>query len=174
VLVAGGKHQVAPKSLGVISVGASASGEAIRSLAGAYTLRPLQTGADSPTRSTIVGPSALKNQRILRYLKRAYDAGETVGVTMARPTATMALGRAIDATDLSLPNSGSRRAALVTFRQTPQGGRTIFSTSVLMPRSQAPGAPAMLKTGTQASEAFTRRYLVGIISGSSGLSARQG
>ena len=171
VLVAGGKHQVAPKSLGVISVGASATGEAIRSLAGAYTLRPLQTGADSPTRSTIVGPSALKNQRILRYLKRAYDAGETVGVTMARPTATMALGRAIDATDLSLPNSGSRRAALVTFRQTPQGGRTIFSTSVLMPRSQAPGAPAMLRTGTEASEAFTRRYLVGIFSGEPTISA---
>jgi IPT/TIG domain len=161
----------ASKSLGVLSLGASASGEAIQSLAGTYTLRPLRTGANSPTHSVIVGPSALQNRRILRYLKRAYDAGEAVGVTMARPAAAVALGRAIGAPDAGKPHSGPRRAALVTFRQTPQGGRTIFSASVLMPRSQAAGTPAMLKTGTQASEAFTRRYLVGIFSGATTISA---
>src|SRR5262245_27026891 len=76
---------VFPKSLEVIQVGPSVSGAAIRILSGTHTLRPLRAGADSPTHSVIVGPAALENRHILHFPKRAYDAGETVGVARARP-----------------------------------------------------------------------------------------
>ena len=49
------------------------------------------------------------------------QAKALVGVTIARPATTMALGRASTALDAERAPSGPRRAALVTFRQTPQG-----------------------------------------------------
>jgi hypothetical protein len=145
----------------LISVGASASGEAIRILSGTYTLRPLRAGAASPTHSVIVGPAELKNRHILRFLKRAYDAGATVGIARARPAAAMALRRAIGAPELGIPHSGPLRAELVAFRQVQQGGRTTFSASVLMPRDEIPATPAALKAGNQAADQFICNYLVG-------------
>jgi hypothetical protein len=148
----------------VISVGAPASGEALRLLSGTYTLRPLRAGPNSPTRSVIVGPGELKNRRILRFLKRAYEAGATVGVTRARPSVAMVLGRAIGAPELGFPYKGPLRAELVAFRQVQQGGRTISSASVLMPQDKIPAKPAARKAGIKAADQFARNYLVGVFS----------
>jgi hypothetical protein len=160
VLSPGWEHPVHSTSLGVISVGATASGEAVRLLSGTYTLRPPQAGAQTRLGPVIVGPAGLLNCHVLRRLRQAYEAGATVAVTRAGPAAARLLGRALGSPELGVPFAGPRRADLVAFRQVHQDGRSVFNVSVLMPRDRSTATPTARKEGNLAADRLDRDFLV--------------
>ncbi len=62
------------KSLGVIQVGAAASGAGLRRLAASYVLQPLQVAGPA-----VVGTADLRSAGTVALLKSSYDGGQTVG-----------------------------------------------------------------------------------------------
>jgi hypothetical protein len=150
----GTNRLVALKSLGMIQVGPSASGAALRSLSGAYTLRPLQVSGPA-----VVGAADLRNGRIASQLRRDYVGGQTVALTNATANDAAALASMLGYPEPVDFPADVRRADLVAFRKVNEGGRTIFSTSVLLPQVNVPTTPAARAAGNQANIRGDRAYL---------------
>jgi hypothetical protein len=148
---------VSLKSLGAIQVGPSASGAALRSLSGAYTLMPLQVAGPA-----VVGAADLRNGRIAALLKSDYDGGQTVALTNATPNAAASLASMLGYPAPAAFPAGVSRADLVAFRKINQGGRTLFSTSLLTPVVNVPATPAQRLAGSRAVNQGDRAYLAGV------------
>jgi hypothetical protein len=159
-------RQVSLKSLGVIQVAPSVSGAALRSLSGAYTLMPLQVAGPA-----VVGAADLRNGRIANLLRNDYDGGQTVALTNATPDTAAALASMLGyPTSVAFP-AGVSRADLVTFRKIDQGGRTTFSTSILLPVAKVPATPAQRLAGNQANNQTVRTFLAGVFTATPSLAA---
>ncbi len=155
----GQNRQVFVKSLGVIQVGPSASGSALRSLSGPFTLAPLQV-----TGPAIVGAADLRNGRIVNLLKNDYNAGQTVAISNPTASDANALASILGyQANVALPN-GVPRASMVAFQKVDQGGRTLFNTSILLPTVGGPTGSAQLRVGTRASVQGIRAFQAQVFS----------
>jgi hypothetical protein len=148
---------VAVKSLGVVQVGPSATGAALRGLSGSYTLMPLQVAGPA-----VVGAADLRNGRIANQLKNDYAGGQPVALTNATPDTAAALASMLgDPAPVAFP-AGVSQVELVTFRKINQGGRTMFSTSILPPMVHVSVASADREAGLRLDAQGVRTYLQGV------------
>jgi hypothetical protein len=156
-LVSAGLDRVVnQRSLGVVQVGPSASGAGLRGLSGSYTLSPLRVAGPA-----VVGVADLRNGRIVDQLKRDYDGGQPVALTNATPESVAALASVLGYPAPPVFPADAGRAEVVTFRKTDQGGRTLFSTSVLEPVVNVPTTPAQRLAGRRANALADRAFLEG-------------
>jgi hypothetical protein len=148
---------VAQNSLGVIQVGPSVSGAALKDLSGAYTLRPLLSSGPA-----VVDAAELRDGHIAGLLKSDYDGGQAVAIANATANEANALASLLGyPTRVTLP-AGVHQADLVAFREVTVGGQTTFSTSVLLPVAQVPTTPAQRAAGLRADNRGAGAYLNGI------------
>lgn len=143
-----------------IPVGASASGLAVRLLAGVYTFAPLATASQRPPGPLLVGPADLTHRRVLDLLKRAYESGESVALARTGPNAVRYLANALGAPDLAQSDQGAGRAELVAFRKIDQGGRSLFSASVLLPRSPTRAEPPATRAERRGADLVARNFVI--------------
>ena len=139
------------KSLGVIQVGASASGAGIRRLAAAYVLQPLRVAGPA-----VVGAADLKNPSTVALLKNSYDGGQTVSLTSATNATANALAQLLgDPRTVALP-SGLARVDLVAFRKVTEGGRSIYWVNFLGPNvsSRTDSRPVAIRAAKQGDRAY--------------------
>jgi len=145
------------RSLGAIQVGPSASGSALRSLAGPFALRPLQV-----TGPAVVGAADLGDGRIADLLKNDFEAGQPVAITNATAADASTLAAIIGyAGQVALPD-GMSRADLITFRKVQQDGRTLYSISILPPGTNAPAVPGRRLATAQANAQVIRASLANV------------
>jgi hypothetical protein len=155
----GTNRLVSLKSSGVVQVGPSASGAAIGDLSRAYTLMPLQVAGPA-----VVGAADLKNGRIAGQLMSDFNGGQPVALTNATPDTANALASMLgDTAPVAFP-AGVSRVDLVAFRKINQGGRTMFSTSILPPMVHVWVAPADREMGRRLDAQGVRTYLQGVFS----------
>ena len=139
------------KSLGVIQVGASASGAGIRRLAASYVLQPLRVAGPA-----VVGAADLKNPSTVALLKNSYDGGQTVSLTSATKATANALAQLLgDPRTVALPD-GLARVDLVAFRKVTEGGRSIYWVNFLGPNvsSRTDSRPAAIQAAKQGDRAY--------------------
>jgi|GEM_PF-1164314 len=147
------------KSLGTIQVGPSASGPALRGLSGPFTLRPLQV-----TGPAIVGAADLRDGRIVDLLRNDFNAGQTVAIANATTADADTLASLLGYEGrVALPD-GVARADMITFRRIDQDGRTLFSTSVLLPTVGVSSRPARQRAGNRASNQAIRAFQANVFS----------
>jgi hypothetical protein len=136
----GSNRLAVAQRMGTIYVGPSASGDALRVLSKAYSLR--QAGGLGPM---IVGAGDLDDPGMARLLQRAYDAGETVSITNASPRDADRLAALVGHVGGIDWDGGVPRADLVSLRLAtrPDGG-TNYITEIVAPRahSATPARPA--------------------------------
>jgi Ca2+-binding RTX toxin-like protein len=160
---------VAQKSLGVIQVGPSVSGTALRALSGIYTRVSLQSRVADPV---IVGAADLRGGGFGGLLKRDYNDGQTVALANATPSSTASLARILDDSgQVNFPD-GVRRAELVAFRKINQGGQTVFSTSILLPTTHVQVPRADRKEGRQLDAQGVSNYLQQVFSATPAVAAQ--
>ncbi len=148
--------KVAQKSLGVIQVGPSVSGTALRALSGVYTRMPLQSRVAGPV---IVGAADLRGGGFGGLLKRDYNDGQTVALANATPSSTASLARILDYSGQVKFPDGVHRAELVAFRKVAQGDRTVFSTYILPPTTHVQVPRGDRKEGRQLDAQGVNKYL---------------
>jgi hypothetical protein len=141
----------------VIQVAPSVSGEALRDLSGAYRFSPLRVRVAGPV---VVGAADLRDRGITDLLRRDYNSGQAVALANATAKDASYLARLLGyPTSVALPN-GVRRADLVVFREVNQGGRTDYSTSIVLPQKiDVPATPAQLQAGERAYSRTELTYL---------------
>jgi IPT/TIG domain/RTX calcium-binding nonapeptide repeat (4 copies) len=155
----GQDRRVFLKSLGVIQVGQSLSGAVLQILSRTYTLRPLQVAGP-----VIVGAADLRDEAIVDLLRSNYNGGQTVALANATEKAATTLASMLGYSGpVDFPD-GVRRSELIAFRQSDQGGRTVFSTSILPPTAHVPVARADRKEGRQQDAQGVSSYLQRIFS----------
>ena len=157
---------VAQNSLGVIQVGSSVSGAAVKDLSGDYTLRPLLTAGPA-----VIDAADLRNGHIAGLLKSDYDGGQAVAIANATANEANALASLLGYPTLVALPAGVHQADLVAFREVTVGGQTTFSSSVLLPVAQVPTAPAQRAAGIRADNRGDRAYLDGIFAPTLSLAA---
>jgi hypothetical protein len=141
------------KGLGVIQVGPSASGAGLRRLAGAYNFSALRVAGPA-----VVGAADLRSQRTAALLKGDYDDGQAVALTGGTEDDANALARLLgDPRPVTFPD-GLARADLVTFRKIDQGGRSIFSISILTPTARVKTTPAQRRAAKKLNVRSERAY----------------
>jgi hypothetical protein len=148
---------VIQKSLGVVQVGPSASGAGLKRLSGAYRLMPLQVAGPA-----VVGAADLRNGRIAGLLRNDYAGGQTVAIANATANDADALASLLGYPAPVAFSAGVLRADLVAFRKINQGGRTLFSTSILLPVVNVRATPAQRLAGSRANALSDRAYLAGV------------
>jgi hypothetical protein len=162
-LVGSSRHDrlVAARSLGVIQVGPSVSGSALKSLSGIYTPISLQPRIAGPV---VIGAADLGGAAVGAMVKRDYHGGQTIGLANATPRAAASLARMLGYPGpVNFPD-GVRRAEMVAFGKIDQGGQTTFSTSILPPTVHVSVAPADRKLGQQEDARGVRAFLQGVFS----------
>lgn len=138
------------RNLGVVQVGASASGAGLRRLARSHRLAGLRFAGPS-----VVGAADLRDAGTVELLKSSYAGGHTVAVARATEADANALARLLgDPRPVNLPE-GVGRADLVAFRRAAPGGPPAFEVSVMLPVARKAPAPAAA-TGLRMGD---RRYL---------------
>jgi hypothetical protein len=125
-----------PKSLGVIEVGPSASGEAVRILSTQFTLRPLTWRRCRSCLGIVVGRADLFNKGIAVQLRAAYEAGHGVAVTNAKPATIDRLHDLLGHRGAAHPPQNVATADLAGFRKAFRADGQRHSVSqLLLPRT---------------------------------------
>lgn len=151
----GSNRVLVPQSMGSLSVGPSASGEALRLLSKAYTLRPLGAAAGP----MIVGAADLGDANIAARLKAAYEAGNAVALTDASAADAERLRALIGHPGGVVLDPGAPHAALVVFRKAPRpDGQTHFQSSLLQDR---PTSATAHRRSDENRVAFLSRFFAG-------------
>jgi hypothetical protein len=124
------------KSLGIIQVGPSASGEAVRILSTKFTLRPLTARRCKSCLGIVVGRADLFNPAVAVQLRAAYEAGHGVAVTNARPTTIDRLHDLLGHRGSAHPPENVATADLAGFRKAFRAdGQKHSISQLLLPRS---------------------------------------
>jgi hypothetical protein len=137
----------AAKTLGTIQVGPSASGEAVRILSTAYTLRPLRGDVCRICLGIVVGPADLFTASIIDQLRAAYEAGQGVALTNATQASIERLHDLLEHRGSAQAPPDVASADLVAFRKAFRADGQLHSSShVLLPRTTAAGTMGVLTT----------------------------
>jgi hypothetical protein len=126
-----------------------------------YTPTALRPRVAGPV---VIDAADLRGGNIGGMLMRDYNDGQTVSIANATAAAATSLARELGSPGTVQFSDGVRRAELVAFRKIDQGGRTIFSTSILPPTTHVSVAPADRKAGRQLNAQDVRTYLQGLFS----------
>ena len=128
---------------GIIYVGPSASGQAMRILATGYTLQPLNSACLTCFGvGIVVGPSDLFTTSVVDRLRGAYEAGYAIGLTNATVASIQRLRDLLGHQGAAQPADDGARVDLVAFRKSPRpDGRLHFSSQLLLPRAAATAGP---------------------------------
>jgi hypothetical protein len=135
------------RRLGTIQIGPSASGEAVRILSTAYTLRPLRPLRGKVCRTClgiVVGPADLSTPSIIDQVRAAYGEGHGIALTNATQASIKQLHDLLGHRGSAQPPSGVASADLVAFRKAFRADGQLHSSShVLLPRADAAGTAGL-------------------------------
>jgi len=165
----GSNRLVVRRPMGEIHVGPSAASDALRLLAMAYDLPPLET-APPPSATApgpiIVGPDELQDDATVDLLSSSYQVGHTIALAGAEATEVELLRGLLGHATGGVWDPDIPQADLIAFRRAIRpDGRLHESTSILLPREEMERPRSEARRGRREADRLAVEWLSGVFSG---------